>query len=258
MEKRSPLHSMGNLSVGSAHQSFPQQQIVFGRPQPGLVFLRGRCLVCGMNGKSCYSKLLSGRPKEVWDHVLCESDDFVCVPTLGSIVPGWVLVVPRKEILSFGQMEPRLLRTGEAFAANVAATLEDKFGRVVWFEHGPARVGSPVGCTVDHAHLHLVPTHIDLLAGAQSILGNLVEWREVKSLADASQISANGLDYLFLRQSGKTWIGTGSSLGSQVFRRVIAVGSGVPDQFNWRQHSFEENVRITLDTLGTSGHRAAA
>ena len=39
---------------------------------------------------------------QIADHVLFESANFVVVPTVGSIIPGWLLVVPRSHFLSVG------------------------------------------------------------------------------------------------------------------------------------------------------------
>ena len=39
------------------------------------------------------------------DHVLFESENFVVVPTIGSIVPGWLLVVPRSHFMSVGSFD---------------------------------------------------------------------------------------------------------------------------------------------------------
>jgi hypothetical protein len=40
----------------------------------------------------CFN-LVSARPREVWNTPVLESEHFVVLPSLGSMVPGWVLVV---------------------------------------------------------------------------------------------------------------------------------------------------------------------
>ena len=46
---------------------------------------------------------------EPWDRVLFASANFVVVPTVGSILPGWLLIVPREHFLCFGAMGDGLL-----------------------------------------------------------------------------------------------------------------------------------------------------
>jgi ATP adenylyltransferase len=181
----------------------------------------------------------------VWDRVLWETEDFICVPTKGSIVAGWVLIIPRRSALSFGQLSPEARHAGGRLARSVEEKLKDKFGPVAWFEHGPLCEGSPVGCTVDHAHLHLVPISTDLLSGARALLGANVVWAPVDGLDATAAAFAQRQDYLYLRQNGREWLGTGT-IGSQIFRRVIATATGCADQYDWRKHAFESNVRVTL------------
>src|SRR3954469_4672155 len=94
--------------------------------------------------------------RDLWDTPIFESKSFIAVPSVGALVPGWLLVVPRLEILSFVQLSRALFPEFEEFVAEVAKTLEPNYGPVSLFEHGASKKTSAVGCGVDYAHLHLV------------------------------------------------------------------------------------------------------
>ncbi len=180
--------------------------------------------------------------------VLAEDAHFVAVPSIGALVPGWMLIVPRQHELSLAALDTsgqdRLWRFANPIAERVAV----KYGPVSLFEHGPAKAHRPVGCGVDRAHLHIVPTRaIDLLRGARTHFPDL-RWTAVPDLVAARHAVRTGDDYLYLETPrGERWLATGSAIPSQVFRRVIAAELGRPHDFNWRTHPQLGTVRRTIE-----------
>src|SRR5271154_2600776 len=47
------------------------------------------------------------QPTNEWDVEIAGNRDFSVVPSLGSIVPGWVLVVPRRPLINLRMLAPR-------------------------------------------------------------------------------------------------------------------------------------------------------
>jgi ATP adenylyltransferase len=130
----------------------------------------------------------------------------------------------------------------------VSASLLRQYQHLAIFEHGPSSPNGSVGCSVDHAHLHFVPIDFDLLAAAKPFLPAGTNWSSA-TWEDCRDAHVNGNDYLYLEQphdSGQ--IASGSSFGSQIFRRAIAAQIGVPEQFNWRQHPNFENIARTIQS----------
>src|ERR1039458_10394749 len=105
--------------------------------------------------------------RNLWDTSLFESRNFVAIPTVGALVEGWLLVVPRTPILSFARLSTPLFSELEIFLDEIIPAIQSVYGPVSVFEHGPSCAASVVGCGVDYAHLHLVPVDCDLLAGAK-------------------------------------------------------------------------------------------
>jgi ATP adenylyltransferase len=189
---------------------------------------------------------LKYRPTSVADTVLVETDSFVATPSVGSLVPGWVLISPKDHYLSFAKLPAHLDAELEVIREVVARLLAVRYGRVVVFEHGPATPKSAVGCTVDHAHLHLVPTDCDLRVGASEVAHVDFDWTEVRSLSAVRALSSNGLDYIYVEEDSRGHVAFGGHFGSQLLRKVIARAHGYPNEYDWRAFPHVANARATV------------
>lgn len=185
-----------------------------------------------------------------WDCVLLESRSFVAIPTVGALVEGWLLIVPRQRCICFGALEHRLMPELREFKARVAATIERSYGTVAAFEHGPASMSQAVGCGVDYAHLHVLPAPCDLVEAASEAFEERLSWREVASLEATRELFCQGLPYLYVEQPiGRARITTHPRFSSQLIRKGVAQRLGVPRQYNWREYPMLENVRRTIARL---------
>lgn len=175
-----------------------------------------------------------------------ESDRFVVWPSVGALVPGWLLIVPKQHELNLAGLPPEAMAELAGLRDRAVRYLRQRVGPVVQFEHGPARIGLSAGCGVDHAHLHVVPTDVDLLTGAMAFRPDL-RWDAVPSLAAARPAVMGGLSYLFLRdQADRGWLTCGPDLPSQFFRRLIAHAVGKPEQHDWKSFPCPGNIEETV------------
>lgn len=183
------------------------------------------------------------------DEVLVASPSFLVVTSVGSLLDGWLLIVPRRHILSMRACTLDEVKEFRSLTANLRTVLQEEYRcGVVTFEHGPARASTRMGCGVDHAHLHVVPTELDLLAQAGSIDPDL-RWGVVDAYASIAQVSGTR-DYLFYSDQGAIeYVATGTNIPSQFFRRLIARLTGQADQWNWRDHPRPEVSSRTRDRL---------
>ncbi len=191
--------------------------------------------------------------KPLYDEILFETDDCAVIPTLGSIVPNWLLVVPRAHVLNFATWK----RGREVGPHQIVANVARRFGlndkQVMWFEHGASAFGSPVGCGVEHAHLHVLvdaPFRFDdLVKEAASLTGDA--WHETSSL-NSYQHLVGDCSYLVLASSECAVLSKpADGAGSQFFRRAIASIVGEPDKWNYRHHAHLGNVRKTIERFGS-------
>lgn len=187
--------------------------------------------------------------RQEWNTPLFESPNFVALPSLGALVEGWLLLIPKQHFIAMGALPESLRSEMTAMKHLLCSALQDCYGTGCAFEHGPGASLRDVGCGVDHAHLHLVPAAFDLYSEVTNFVPADTSWRcgGLDGCRDAYQ---KGEDYLYLEQPlGSGRIATRDRLGSQVFRRAIATRIGLPDQFNWREHAQLPNVTATAQRI---------
>jgi diadenosine tetraphosphate (Ap4A) HIT family hydrolase len=208
--------------------------------------------VLGMDTCKLCSGLASPDNREPWNRPIFQTENFVTIPSLGALLEGWLLVVPKRHHLSMGALPPSLVPEMDALKQSAADHLSRIYGPVTAFEHGPAATGRKVGCGVDHAHLHLVPLGFNLLAASKNLMPDCASWK-VANWLDCQSAYLAGLDYLYVEQPiGGARIATHGNFGSQVLRQAIAAQLGIPEQFNWRLHPQTHIVNSTIGTLGNA------
>jgi ATP adenylyltransferase len=184
-----------------------------------------------------------------WDEPLVETANFLVVPSLGSLVAGWTLIIPRQHFLSVGALPGPLTEELSALRLRIGGSLSRTFGDCCVFEHGPARSSRPVGCGVDHAHLHIVPLDFDLMEAAKPFLPSDIRWSRANAESCRSAFQRHR-DYLYVEQPmGRGWIATHDHIPSQAFRKAIASALGKPQEFDWRQFPQLHHIDHTISVL---------
>lgn len=190
----------------------------------------------------------SGKP---WDEVLDESASFVSFPSLGSMVAGWLLIMPRRPVLNLRNLTSSEQDELDGLINRVGAKLGAFPGTLYAFEHGNEMVGGPVGCGVDQAHLHLVPLSFDLFAAAREWPDDNMQWAEIGDAATfASVIPTRGEYVSIWRPSDQTGlVGTMLKPQSQWVRRVIAAMLGREEAWDYKAHPDVENLMKTVEVI---------
>lgn len=195
-----------------------------------------------------FEALLSGASEAPYDRQLFDGGDWVAAPSLGAIVPGWLLAVPRRPVLSFRDWEASGGSPVQSVLKVLSAHLGLRADELIWFEHGPAKAGSPVGCGLDHAHLHVLVhprftfDEFAERARASADLG----WTQGTAASGYASLPKD-LSYMIA--------GCGNQLiqaidvermGSQFFRRVVAYLAGDFGGWNYRSSAHLDNVVTTI------------
>ena len=189
-----------------------------------------------MENRFCW--VMDGRaagPDAICDIDLALSAEAAVVPTIGSIVPGWLLIVPRVRSLSFAALEEPVRQSSFALARNAAESVSDLGSDVYFMEHGACASARPVGCGVDQAHLHVVPLGFDLITKVQEV--GTVEWIEADPNYPWKGLR-EGRDYYLVGTQRRALLGYPTSPTSQHLRKVIAAASGCADQWDYRRSPF--------------------
>jgi ATP adenylyltransferase len=206
--------------------------------------------------RTAYALRRYAQTRRLWDTPILETHSFVVLPTVGPLVEGWLLIVPKTRVLSFACVARGELAQLEAVLEKTVALVEEAYGPVAIFEHGAAASNDRVGCGVDYAHLHVVPTTCNLLFDAQVIAPN-IDWKTVDSLAAIRCLNSD--NYWFVQQN---YYDRNCYLGrlrygeppSQLFRQVIASDLGRQSAYDWKQDPHEQLIAATVGRLA---HRAA-
>ena len=198
------------------------------------------CCLCsqieGRQENDLIARLLPDEPYA--RRVLIESESFAVIPSLGALAAGYSLLCPKTHVRSFASLDPRLDAEYEAMKARLRALLRN----ALIFEHGMARSGGKVVCTVDHAHMHFVPLP-DIFDF--SVL-DLDEWTEIDGSVASLRCHTNGGEYIFCETpDGARRLITSGEFESQHMRKLVARGLGNADRWNWRE---VPNPRAAHDT----------
>lgn len=196
----------------------------------------------------------SGGQRAIWDEPIYETASFVAVPSLGALVPGWMLVIPRRAVLN--------TRSLDQFERNELNELVDRMsfemgacfpGDIFIFEHGSEEVGSPTGCGLDQAHLHLVPLPFDLMEASLSFDDVNIQWEEPKSSVDYFSLLPSHGEYVSIWHPGsQTGLSGRMTVSqSQWIRRVIAAELGKATAWDYKSHPNYANLEATVNLFKT-------
>jgi diadenosine tetraphosphate (Ap4A) HIT family hydrolase len=181
----------------------------------------------------------------VWDTVLRESRHFRVVPSKGSFIPGWTLIVPKEHTLSIAQLGSEAAAELSEIVACVARLLEERYTTPTAFGHGAVCRGTSFGCGIDHAHLHLVPLPASIC---------LRELAEVE-LGEKFQVAVprSCRPYLWLREPrDREWLllEPSAALPRQFFRQILWRALGRPGpSFDYDESPCLPQVEATVASL---------
>ena len=189
------------------------------------------------------------RPSSPWNSPLFQSPHFVVIPSLGSLISGWLLIVPREHFLSTAVLPPSLIEEMDCLKRAVARVVAQEFAPGWAFEHGPAAHKRAVGCGVDHAHVHVVPLRFDLVEAATPFLPYDVRFRP-GTMETCREYILRGYDYLYAESPTGDCVVAGSPrFGSQVFRKAIAHRYRKFKEYRWSNYPQFDNVSVTISRL---------
>lgn len=187
------------------------------------------------------------------DEPFMSNDDFMAVASIGALVAGWTLVIPKTHQLSMRNVYGKT--PFRNFLGSVLPFLSSRYGSLIAFEHGSNKEGSLTACGTDHAHLHLVPFSESLLpelrkSGLQWIrcsaseIGSRVGEREYLFYSDVDSKKAcnDPIGYLHVLEHSL----------SQFFRRLIASHLQKTDTYDYKLHPQLDMARETRQMLAGS------
>jgi diadenosine tetraphosphate (Ap4A) HIT family hydrolase len=180
-------------------------------------------------------------PREWFDEILLETPHFFVVPGLGALADGYSLVVSRTHEVSMAALPESQLSELRDIVSELRSNLSTAFEPLVLFEHGPACEKGGGGACIVHAHMHILPTRLNLadIPVDDNSFAPIPDLTHLRRFAN--------LDYVFLElQDGSAFVGQGKTRSSQWFRRIVAERIGVPDEWDYAVFQHPARIKCTI------------
>ncbi len=180
-------------------------------------------------------------------YVLDETRDYVVMPSIGALVPGYCLILPKAHVRSVGHLAGDKLGMLIDLLDDVATQLVGRFGdRVVFYEHGPVAHDVQAGSCADHAHVHVVP--VPNTVNLTQAFRRDFAVRSIDRVECLRQQVARSEPYLLLGERGRHMLVSGAvGVVSQYFRRQLAAQLGKGEEWDWVLYPQADNVRATIE-----------
>ena len=175
--------------------------------------------------------------------IIEETEYFYILPTLGSLVDGYILIVTKRHINSMSELNENELIEYK----NIIEKYKNLFKKIynktpIVFEHGTPNQNSEMKAnSVTHAHTHIVNINF-------SNEKEILEKYNFKEINDFKEINKN-TNYIKYISNNKIYITYNFPSVSQLMRILIAEELNYKDKFDWKKERFDENIISTIERI---------
>lgn len=208
-----------------------------------------KCVFCEQYKNGC---LVIGK-RRIKDYILHETPNFLVFPSVGPLVEGHLLIVPKKHCYSIAGLPPDFYEELEALVKSVGQLLTKEYCKPIFFEHGTVSSLANGGTSIDHAHLHALPLNL----GLTQILNKKFAKKEIVFLKELKKFFKDEKPYLFFQTpSGQRFCyEVQGRLESQYLRKIIAENIGRSRYWNWRYYPRTKCFLKTLKQLRSANFK---
>lgn len=184
------------------------------------------------------------------NRMICESKRWVIWPTIGAIVPGYVLIVSKRHRLSMMDCDNEEIVELEYLLKKTKRVLESIYHfPCIMFEHGGGYGISNKPSCIDHCHLHVLPIKEDIYNNVDTKKFKVIEF---ESLNEFCKIKKQDCSYLlYQNHKGQFYIMYANTYISQYFRQLIALSEGLSEKWNWKYNYFAKNINKTINDINS-------
>lgn len=187
--------------------------------------------------------------------IIHRTEHFVVIPGLGSLGLVYLLILPIEPYSSIGVLPSGWLPELQRLKIIIREILVHRYTAPIMFEHGPATNPIKSGCCIEHAHLHIVATDVELLDdlkqyNSQGMFGTFSDYEPQRNV-DWDFLSSwlyKGISYLWYEtRNEEQWaFPLTRSIESQFFRKLLASRQGLPEpEWDWVLFPRKEQVMKT-------------
>ena len=172
--------------------------------------------------------------------ILDETNHFYILPTVGSLVDGYILVVSKRHINSMSELTKNEMDEHNFIIKKYRNIFRDIYGKYpIVFEHGsPVSDNSIRANSVIHAHSHIV-NHAYL--DEPKIIKRL-NFKPIQRIED---IKSNENYIMYINNNFK-YVTYNFEPISQLMRKLIAKDLKYEDKFDWKKEKFMDNIIKTV------------
>lgn len=195
--------------------------------------------ICGSEENNFFEIYVKNKfeDKKLNSRIVASTKNFVIMPMVGPLVPGYLLVVPKEHYLSIAQLPNNQIEELKIIKNELKKVFKNYYGDVVFYEHGAISCTKKGGSCSDHAHLHVVGVNVDVKNEFKKYGYKL---REIKEYSDIIQQKKRNMPYLYYEnQEERMFIADAPVVESQFIRKLIAKNIQAIDRMLWN-----ENIRI--------------
>ena len=211
-------------------------------------------ILCGGNNMKCtnecrFCSIQKGNKTfEVIDTPIIENENYYLLSSVGALVEGWTLVIPKEH--EYSMKKHYTNSSFYSFINDCIHIIKKAYGvnKVIVFEHGANKFGSMTACGTNHSHIHIVPLNDSLLNDFSKTLSIAkMKFDQVESYVKDSEylLYSDVEDKL---ETSECYIHLLEEPISQFFRKILASKLGCPEKYNYREHN---NIEISNSTVKT-------
>lgn len=173
--------------------------------------------------------------------ILDETNHFYILPTVGSLVDGYILVVSKRHINSMSELTKNEMDEYNFIIKKYRNIFRDIYGKYpIVFEHGsPVSDNSIRANSVIHAHSHIV-NHAYL--DEPKIIKRL-NFKPIQRIED---IKSNENYIMYINNNNFKYVTYNFEPISQLMRKLIAKDLKYEDKFDWKKEKFMDNIIKTV------------
>lgn len=169
-----------------------------------------------------------------------ETKNFLIKPVLGSLVEGYIMIIPKEHINAMIELDDDILQEYFELIRKYRKIFNEFYGKYpIMFEHGTPDINELCTSCVVHAHTHIVNHNYK---NEPEILKNL-KFKKLDSFYDIEN-----KNYIFYKNPlGEDFIAYEYEPIRQIMRLLIAKDLGIEEKYNWRQYPFYDNIKKTIE-----------
>lgn len=178
---------------------------------------------------------------KVENTIIDESDNFFVLPSIGSLVDGYLLIVSKRHINSMAELMENERIEYEFLIKKYRNLFKNNYNKFpIIFEHDCPVVNSDMkASSIVHAHTHIV--------NHKFIDGNtIIKKLNFNRIDNLSHISKEKNYIMYINPDNVCYLTNRFEPVSQMMRKIIAKDLGYENKFDWKKEMFVENINSTI------------